>query len=291
LRVCAYELNTCDEFLLFKIFPNTKIETARLGETTEELLQRISQDFDVFAFHLDITNSTCIPLDRKLLVDTLKASGKLLINHAMTDISKMFVQECCIRAKVPRTLARKEHSVNYPVIVKTKNNYGGNPEKLVDAGIRNLLGIELDESHKGPLHYQFSELHSIGNQIWSNQHLLVERFISNQEERFFRAYFLFDRLVVSKVNDPARLKKMPIGIERTSRFFHLSGPIQTDSDFPVNLVTTVKRFITASGAQFGALDIVHDDLGNYYVIDLNLTPHWGDGGHSDLIRFLRESLD
>ena len=50
-------------------------------------------------------------------------------------------------------------------------------------------------------------------------------------------------------------------------------------------------FCEAVGLDFGALDVLHDDAGRHYIIDMNVTPWSGTfGGRFGLAEHLREGF-
>ena len=55
---------------------------------------------------------------------------------------------------------------------------------------------------------------------------------------------------------------------------------QGAADLPQGLQDVLSRYAHHTGMDYFCLDVVHD-LNNYYIIDLNLTPHSGDEDEAD----------
>jgi hypothetical protein len=99
-------------------------------------------------------------------------------------------------------------------------------------------------------------------------------------------------MVVSRVTDPALFKKMPEGIERENYYMTLRDVARMkEARGEVHRVAELTARVARAGRiDYGAFDIVNDDHGNYYVIDINATPYWGDGGHPALLAHLAAGL-
>jgi hypothetical protein len=125
-----------------------------------------------------------------------------------------------------------------------------------------------------------------------NYHWVVERYITNAKDRFHRTYVEGDAMVASGVYDPSLFKKMPEGIERESIYTTVGRALEAPegpADFAA-VGALCARVARAGQVEWGALDVVSDDRGGYYVIDINATPHWGDGGHPTLLSYLGGGL-
>src|SRR5207247_1498186 len=132
----------------------------------------------------------------------------------------------------------------------------------------------------------------VADRVWSTEHLVVERFVTNRTDRFYRVYLAGNAVVVSRVIDRSLFKKMPVGIPRESFYFAADRtPFEGAAPAEVARVAVhANRFAEVAHMDFGALDVVTDDEGALCVIDANGTPHWGAGGHPELLTYLADGL-
>jgi hypothetical protein len=61
-------------------------------------------------------------------------------------------------------------------------------------------------------------------------------------------------------------------------------------ELPAALLSTVGTFVDNFQLDFGALDVVESETGDYYVVDVNKTPFWGDERQPGLLEHLRLGL-
>jgi hypothetical protein len=292
-RQCIYEWRAWDGYLLPMLCDEPVRITARIGESDCDVLQQIPPDVGVVAFHLNLTHTAKIPSQRPRMTETLRGQGRVVLNSSVTSISKHDVQRTCAEAGLPTTRAECHGDPDEILILKTDRNYGGEKELQLTVEERQYLGMPPHDlwspGHDG---YRTLRRGDVPEHHWNVPDVTVERFVENRRHVFYRCYVAGASLVVSRVIDPSPLKKMPIGIERTSWFLDLrtTACMQGGTTPPGHVVAMVRRFCLCAGLDFGALDVVEDDFERCYIVDVNTTPHWGDGGHPDLLRFLTSGL-
>ena len=120
----------------------------------------------------------------------------------------------------------------------------------------------------------------------------VERFIENRGHVFYRAHKVMDRVIISRMVNPAGIKKMLQQIRRTNWYLHLPAlePIEGPRPMPMHVARTVSRFCTAVQLDVGSIDVLEDDDGECHVIDINASPFWGEAGYDHMLRFLAGGL-
>ena len=100
--------------------------------------------------------------------------------------------------------------------MKTNANYGGEKEKFLSADQRRLLGLgprcRWIRRHDGYLIRRRSEVRP---EFWRSRQVIVERFIENRGHFFYRAHKVMDRVIISRMVNPAGIKKMLQQIRRT----------------------------------------------------------------------------
>jgi hypothetical protein len=80
---------------------------------------------------------------------------------------------------------------------------------------------------------------------------------------------VYDTWVISEVINPHDIQKME---NCTSHETFLVNRGDRSSRLPDRLMTTAARFIDAFRLDYGALDVLLDDKGDFYVVDANPTP-------------------
>jgi hypothetical protein len=293
-RVAVYDHSAWHGFLLQAILPQAHRVEVSLGESSADVVARLPAGCRVFVFHINLTLSVRLPVERHKLVGQLQSRDITVRNARVTDISKPAVHRICQRAGVASARARLDGDPDEPVLVKTACNYHGLPESLLSSQQKNWLGYQ-SASNMPPQReagYRIMRRADVPAIVWGSPHWVVERYITNTAHRFHRVYVAGNSLVISRVFDSSVFKKMPEGIARESYFLNLSQPRlpSVDSSDVRDVAALSARVAQTANLQYGALDIVSDDDGGYYVIDINTTPFWGDGGHPDLLAYLRAGL-
>ena len=125
--------------------------------------------------------------------------------------------------------------------------------------------------------------------MWGERKYIIERYIENREHIFYRVYMIGNRFAISEGREEALIKT--IGRSERQRlvlFCEVAGLI-TGGQVPPDLrplVEAVLRFVRVVQMEFGCLDIVRDDDGRFFIIDLNSTPHWGAEAELRIIEHL-----
>jgi hypothetical protein len=292
-----YELNAWANYLLPIIVPDATRISAIVGESADEVVSRMPAGPATFAFQINLTHSGKCPLDRAKLVDRLIASGVGTINAGVIDISKRAVHRACVKAGLPNASAPRDGNDEELLFVKTDYNHHATGERRLTERERGLIGVaRLPQGllEKRKFLYACIPRGKLPDSVWQSPHLVVERYISNSEHYFYRANVAANNIAVSRVVDPAILKKMPTGIPREIRFFGSEQdllPADRPSSDMVEAAEIARRFCSAARMDFGALDIVRDESGALTIVDANATPYWGsDADHPELLAYLARGL-
>ena len=234
-------------------------------------------DTKVFLFHIDVTFAHRVPICRPALVQALAKRGVRVLNPRVTDISKRSLQEYCRELGLNTTAATRRGDPDDLLIVKTNLNAGGWAERLLTAKQRRLAGLgDPPRAVKGQRDYKILPRKKIKPSWWDDRQLVVERYIQNRENRVYKIYLLLDRLTLSAAVDPSRIKTMEHASWRvTSLLTAAENGIQVlkqASDYPERLLDQALPFVRYLSLDFGSIEIVADDAGECYIVDLNATP-------------------
>jgi hypothetical protein len=296
LKLAIYEHRAWDGFLLPCMFPEALRISAEVGDSGADLLARLPDDLNMLAFHLPLTATAHFPLMREQFCVNLARRRVRVINELMTDISKRTLQGLCQQSCLPVATADRIGPPDEMLIVKTNFNYGGEAERALTVDERSTLGCgDCSTLVKDSRDYMVVERRKIPPAAWDDLTLVVERFITNAHNFFYRAYIGGASIAISRVVDEANLKKMPEGIERKTLFTSKCDLAVRSTVASVDSLSvcshSILSFLKCCPLDFGAIDLVQDDEDVIYIIDVNTTPFWGETGHSEILEHLVNGLN
>jgi hypothetical protein len=273
MRLAIYEWNAWYQFMLVRMVPEAVRVPARLGERAQDLLERLPSAIDAFAFHLNLTNTKTLPAERSDFLDRTASHGVVVLNGGVTDISKKAVQSQCRSYGLPSATAELAGNPAELLIVKTDLNFGGHSERQLVPDEREAAG----SPRVSPLlsdwtAYKVVRRDEVRPEWWDDPALTVERFIDNRLHRLYRVNFAGDRVVILRLTNPNRLKKIFSSTERLDIYCRIealrAGRV---AGVERSVGAAIAVYLERSGMDFGALEIISDDAGASYIIDVNST--------------------
>lgn len=292
--VVLYEWLSGQAFLARAIFNGATVLNARIDDNPEEILTRIPDGTAWFIFHLNCTSTHRFPYQREVLCRLLEQRGIFLLNRFVTDISKQHIQAMCKQIGLNTTLAGREGDGDELIIVKTNLNFAGKSEWVLTETERENLGIGAgSQLIWDPYHYQVIPRNKIQAVWWKDPSLVCERYISNVDNRWYRAYLLKDRVVLCELVSPYQVKK--VGESKLQHVWiasfddDLRVNHQSQYDVPQRLLGDLVSFARAFSLDFGAIDVVESDEGEPYIIDVNSTPAYNNPVNG-LVEHLQQGL-
>ena len=258
-------------YFLQAIVPGFTPIAAHVDDTVDGVLNAVPPDATHFAFHLNCTVTERFPEQRAGLVEALRARGVRVLNAGATDISKQRVQRVCAELGLNTVTATREGNPDELIIVKTDLNFGGDSEWALSDGQRAALGIrEGSDIIWKPNHYRVLPRRELEAVWWDDLRLVRERFIVNGDGRWYRVFLFMDRLAVCELANPHEIKK--VNESRVLRVWMVPLADQAaPADAPSGLIEDIRRFVRAFPLDFGAVDLVADDAGQHFIIDVNTT--------------------
>ena len=189
----------------------------------------------------------------------------LVLNKYVVDIRK---------PAFSNLLIKKGEDYDGPVIVKTKNNYGNNPEKELEWKNRKFLPRYIRKKiHNSGWFRSWKNIDSLKNYpvfesvqeippaVWNNKHLIVEKFLPERSEdgvyRVREWVFLGDREIhyINNSHEPV--------IRGINTF-------QRDYLAPEDVPADLRKIRTKLGFDFGKFDYVIND-NEVVLFDINKT--------------------
>lgn len=294
-KVAVLEWRAWEGFLLARVLGDDaeRIEVDPFRELPSEQFDRICDSFTTVCFQINLSVRGRLPLRIRDLTNRFVERGIYVVNGFVQDIRKSTLQkhlEAIGLGSVRATPSGPAHEV---LMVKTDLNYGGDlerrlpPESIAAAGFGSLISPDI----KGAYYYKTAIREMLHPDVWNNPALVVEKYIANSEDSFYRVYFSGERIIIVEAFAPRLIKKLSNDPRDTNYVTDLEH-IKTGMDgleISARLKRDIATFIEQTAVEFGCLDIMHDDSDNYFIVDLNLTPYAGtrqlDTFLTDFLRF------
>ena len=273
MRLAIYEWDAWHQFMLVRMVPEAIRLPAHIGEDAKRVLDRLPLGIDALAFHLNLTRTSAVPVDRDDLLHAAAERGIVVLNGAVTDISKKAVQAQCRAYGLPSAEALREGDPTEQLFVKTDLNFGGRAERK--------LGADHDPLDNAPRTsevvsdwdgYHIRRRDAIPLAWWDDRALVIERFIDNGLDHLYRVNFAGDHAVILRLTNPHPMKKIYSSVARLDIYCDLCALAEgTVSGVEPAVGAAIARYLACSGMDFGALEVIPDDAGNAYILDVNST--------------------
>jgi len=287
-----YQWNAWNNFLLPRLLPNSIRIDAHVTDRAAAVLRHVPKTTPLFAFHIDCTMTARFPRERDELTRSLEQSGTRILNSTVTDISKRRLQEMCASLGLPTVAAAEHGAADELLIVKTNLNSAGLPESRLSYWDRRRLGVRSPKVITGREDYRVLPRREIPAAWWKDETLVVQKYITNQRDVWYRVYAWFDRLAVFEgvCRSTAVRRMYHAEQKRCGLYVENSAPggafVGGDDCAPQSLLDCISRFRAGHALAFCSLDVMEDDEGRFYIVDLNVTPFCRDGD-ADYVRFLQ----
>jgi len=292
VTLVVYEWEAWHGFLLPRAFPESIRLTAHPNEEAKDVLARLPADASAFAFHLNVTFAKGFPRHRFDLVRGLTQRGIVPLNAGVLDISKRAIQTKCAELGLPVAAAHRDGDPDARVIVKSNHNYGGHGDRLLpmeQAAAAGPLPSALVSTHE---EYRVLPRRDVPDDWWDDPGLAIERYIENPANRIYRITFFADAVVVYRMTNPHVVKKVRDSTSREIIYTTLADLGRGHPGVGASVCDAIVRYIEGAAFDFGALDIMEDELDDAHIIDANTTSYGNfTFGIRSMIRFRRALAD
>ena len=291
-KVAALEWRAWDGFLLNFVLRDEalRIETDPFNEFPDRQFDRICDSVTTVCFQINLSVRGRLPLRIRDLTNRFAERGVYVVNGLVQDVRKSTLQAHLEMIGLASVKAQRSGPSDEMLFIKTDLNYGGDierwlpPESIAAGGLENLISADI-----GAYRYEAVERGRLQDAVWKDPAILVEKFISNDDDSFYRVYFSGKQVIIVKAFARGTIKKMS-GDPRDTNFVTDLEALKAGIDkLPISatLKRDVATFVENTPVEFGCIDIVHDGHDNHYIVDLNLTPY---GGPRASDRFLSKFL-
>ena len=292
-KVAVLEWRAWNGFLLTNVLGDCaeRIETDPFSEFPSKQFERVCDSFPTVCFHINLSVRSRLPLGIRDLTDRFVERGVYVVNGLVQDIRKSTLQAHLDAIGLPSLKAARSGAADEILFVKTDLNYGGDlerwlpPESITAAGFEQLISADI-----GAYHYNTVERRELEDSVWTDPSIVIEKYVTNDENSFFRVYFSGTQIIIVSAFAPGIIKKLTSDPRNTNFVVNLESLKEGLDNLPISakLKRDVATFVENTPVEFGCIDMVHDGHDNHYIVDLNLTPYAGAKGGDDVLDgFLR----
>jgi hypothetical protein len=227
--------------------------------------------------------------------DLAAQRGLPLLNAHACDVRKRTMHERSAGVGIPTARACQAGPPDERVIVKTTLNYGGKPERLMrerwgDRAAR--FTTDVNDTVHTTLDYRIYRRAEVPAHAWSDSSLVVERYITNPDGLFIRAYVVGSAGVVTLAHAASDIKKLSLPqSDRRDFYFWDAIPLGPTSDIAARALATARRLASALQIDFCGVDCAVDADGTVIPVDVNKTPYWGHPRQSPVLAHLRHGFN
>lgn len=295
-KVAVLEWQAWDGFLLTRVLGDdaVRIETDPFRELPPEQVELVCDSFATVCFQINLSMRARLPLRIRDLTNSFVERGVRVVNGLVQDIRKSTLHAHLEAIGLSSPKAAPTGSSDEILFVKTNLNYGGDLERwlpeasIAAGGFEHLVSPDI-----GAYRYKTVRRGMLQEDLWKDPAIVVEKYISNAEDSFYRVYFSGERIIIVKAFTPGIIKKLSYDDRDTNYVTDLEH-LNAGTD-EISLSAKLKRdvatFVENTPVEFGCIDIMHDGHDNHYIVDLNLTPYAGKKVIDEfLTNFLRVGL-
>ena len=290
--LCVYDWSEWRGSLIASVWSKARRIRANFQEPPHEVAARLPRKAKLLLVHLDISVMSPFISDASALIGVLSQRNVRVLNGRSADIRKRTIQSRCRDLGLPSVTATASGPDDELLIVKTDLNSGGEREQLLSAAQKALFDLTAHPGGmKRPDDYFVARRADLAADIWNDSTLVVERYVQNPFDRFFRVYAAANAVVISEAYTDARVKRMAGRIRRHNHWLwrdrdRIYGDSKIAAKLPSSLLHTAGIFLDHFHLDYGAIDIVESQDGEFCVVDVNKTPYWGDEKQPGLIEHL-----
>jgi hypothetical protein len=295
-RVAVLEWRAWGGFLLTHVLGEhaVRVETDPFREFPPAQFERVCDSFKIVCFQINLSVRGRLPLRARDLTARFAGRGVYVVNGLVQDIRKSTLHAHLEAIGLPSLKAARSGPSDEILFVKTDLNYGGElerelpPESRAAAGFEQLISAEV-----GAYRYRTAAREALQESVWADAALVVERYVANDENSFYRVYFSGRQVIIVKAFAPGVIKKLSNDSRDTNFVTDLEHLKAGTDELPLSaaLKRDVATFVEHTPVEFGCVDIVHDGRDSHYVVDLNLTPYAGSRPYDDFLdSFLRSGI-
>lgn len=279
-NILVYHWQAWRGFLISHLVADYCQLEAQYEDTIETLENRLTPNIRAVLFQINLTDSAQFPAQHSGITLALEKRNIKVLNACITNISKSQLHVLLKKAGLFSAKALKYGSDDELLFVKSSLNWGGEAERRLPEKLKKNLRSNSHESVNSWDKYYSARRADINPALWLDTSIVIETYIENPEQSFFRVYGFGEAIVIVKAHSAALIKKLNEDPRDSNFCFTRKQIMKEPCSIPAALQHSIKTFIYHYPLAYFCLDIVHD-MNNYFIIDLNLTPYSGEQAQND----------
>jgi hypothetical protein len=270
--VLIYHWQAWEDFYISHLVdPSCQIQ-ARYTDDFENVVRHLKSNIRAVLFQINLSRADLFPERRREMIAMLQRRGLVVLNTEVQDITKHNLHRMLKRAGLDSLKASRSGPAREMLFLKTNLNFGGMMEQRLPPSLRRIFVPVPPCPITGWDEYYVAMRCNVPPAYWSNPSIVIERYIGNPEDSFYRVYAFGDAIVVVKGLAKPLIKKLTGRHDEQNFLLTRRQLLSQKTALPRNLQSVLKRFIAHYPLAYFCLDVVHDGH-RHYIIDLNLTPY------------------
>ncbi|PRC94354.1 hypothetical protein [Solimicrobium silvestre] len=272
--------NGWDGYLAQHLYPTAVVSTLKFVDGCISFDPIEIEKCTLLLIHFDISYLGGLLNEFQGLFDAIRSNGGVIWNSGILDIRKSAVQKHAQKIGLPTLRASPEINQDTFLLLKTELNARGCPEERLPCDVLCKLGLPTLSKTACISEYPYLRAGDLSAEIWEDKNLHIERFIHRSDGIFFRVFFSGQHCILCEGQSNAVIKRMESASGRNDSL--LTRDQSSDAlvclllgSLKANVFAAAVTFSNAIELDFGAVDLVVDDDDVVYVVDVNLTPYWG----------------
>jgi hypothetical protein len=270
--ILVYHWQAWEDFYISHLVdPSCQIR-ADYTDDFQGIVQHIRPNIRAVLFQINLSRADLFPERRSQIVEMLQRRGLVVLNTEVQDITKHNLHRMLKRAGLRSLKATRSGPAEEILFLKTNLNFGGMIEQRMPQSLRRIFLPEPPCPISRWDEYHVAMRCNVPKAYWSDPSIIIERYIDNPEDSFFRVYGFGDAIVVVKGLAKPLVKKLTGRRDEQNFLLTRRQLLSQKTILPRDLQGVLKRFIAHYPLAYFCLDLVHDGQ-RHYIIDLNLTPY------------------
>ncbi len=270
--VLVYHWQAWEDFYISHLVDPACQVPARYSDDFKSIARHLSPNIRAVLFQINLSRADLFPERRKRLTTMLQRRGLLVLNSEVQDITKNNLHRLLKRAGIDSLKASRRGPAEELVFLKTNLNFGGMNEQRLPESLRRIFLPAPACPIKRWDEYYVVLRRNVPPALWSDSSVVIERYIGNAADSFYRVYGFGDAIVVVEGRAPQLIKKLLGRRDEPHWLLTRRQLLSQTTQLPRDLQRVLKRFVAHYPLAYFCLDLVHDGQ-RHYIIDLNLTPY------------------
>lgn len=270
--ILVYQWKAWQHFMISHLVADECRVKGSYADDVRTLEKHLTPNIRAVLFQVNLSYSKFFPERRHAIVEALKRRRIAVLNTEVEDISKRNLHAMLERAGLRSLRAAETGPPDEPLFVKSNLNSGGEIELGMPPELRRRFLPRGKPLIRRWDSYYTATRGDIGKRLWANDSIVIEKYIANPGDSFFRVYGFGDAFIVVEGRSAHLIKKLSGRRCERNLYFTRREILAPKTSLPADLHAQIRGFARHYPLAYFCLDIVHDGE-THYIVDLNLTPY------------------